>query len=769
MNLISALSKLVDVKEVTIGTEDGRTIFHEGKSSADDINAAAIVCHQNLTTTGNALGLGHLNEFILQGKDSIVIVPREDKIATVMLGGKSDGKEVLKLLRDEKWVIPEGTSLSERASAGPSILGNAGTRKVEQTPKKGPGSTVAKPAAPFSTPGNRADTQRNGTPLAVPRPNLTGIPERPGAGTLQEAVAAGSTRKNQVSPRSSNAGTKKPHTTSIPATPANRTLSTIRLSLFSGDLSEASLQRSKVSEYNCFAEKQKEQQFVLSLDVLCEIVGQLLDNNLSVQNRLTSILEAPEPLDSSLQWAALVWQCRLYLSQGKLEAAEEIAISCYQISHEFDNATRAATHCLIANVYMMAEKLEGALKILKTGRTFAERSKTEILGASIAMMEAQIFAAMRNFSRSLTAAEEARQKFPHSAYPRIILARLAILNRNVPEAVKLYNEILANNSKQPDALMDLSIVSLIESDAIEMSVVDMYFHLRELAPSAERIALMKKVLSKTRGFVPLRNLLVWRLLGIGDENTARFLYQPNTTDTYVNKFKPNILIGYSDSAMVVTRYVDADKYIASLPDTTVEAALDPPSKVGTETTAPCLSLPPEKILNMLEANVAEKLFSGELKAFSMPDLLEFLRNGKRTGALVCSSDDGVGAIELQEGFISSAIVPDVDNIGTLLLEKGKITRERLAEAIKAQEKDISGTRIGSILADKGIVDSESIRQALIEQTFSAIRTMLKWTNGRFVFTPSSSDNSRAAKGIELKLDARFILMELFREMDESNR
>ncbi|MBN2525731.1 MAG: DUF4388 domain-containing protein [Deltaproteobacteria bacterium] len=769
MNLISALNKLADVKEVTIGTEDGRTVFHEGKSSADDVNAAAIVCRQNMAKTGEALGLGNLSDFVLQGKDSIIIVPREDKIATVKIAGKTDGKKVTELLQTEKWVFFDRSTLAERAPNASSTLGNTGTKKKPLPPMKGLSGAASKTANPFGVPSLKTETQRNQTPLPVPRGNPFAVSGRPASGTLQEAVAQGVSKNMPAPPQATGAGAKKTRTTSIPATPANRTLATIRLALFTGDLSEVNMQRSKVAEYNCFVDKQKEQLFVSQLQMLCDVVGQLLENNLSVHKRLTSLLENPDDLDASLQWAALVWQCRLYLAQGKLDAAEDIAISFYQISHEFDNATRAATHCLIANVYMMEEKLEGALKILKTGRKFAERSRTEILAASIALMEAQIFAAMRNYPRSDSAAEEAAQKLPHSAYPKIIQARLAILSNKIPEAMKLYDEILTVNSKQPDSLVDISIVSMIESKSIDLSAVEMYFYMRELAPSIERFTQMKEMLSKKPGFIPLRNLLVWRLLGAGDVNTARFLYQLDKTGTVVNRFKPCILIGYSDSAMVVTRYVDADKYMASLPSAEPSADVGAGARITSESSAPCLSLPSENILKMLEADVAEKLFSGELKAFSMPDLLEFLRNGKRTGALLCSSDQGVGAIELREGFITCAIVPDVDNIGTLLLEKGKITKERLKEAIKAQEKDISGARIGRILADEGIVDSESVKQALIEQTFSAIRTMLNWTNGRFVFTPSSPEAARASKGLDLKLDARFILMELFREMDESNK
>jgi hypothetical protein len=171
---------------------------------------------------------------------------------------------------------------------------------------------------------------------------------------------------------------------------------------------------------------------------------------------------------------------------------------------------------------------------------------------------------------------------------------------------------------------------------------------------------------------------------------------------------------------------------------------------------------------MMDANSQDNLFSGELKMFSMPDLLEFLRNGHRTGSLICSSKHGIGAVELLEGYITSAIVPNGDNIGTLLLKKGKIKKEDIASSIDSQHKDLAGARIGAVLVEKGLVDAETIKEVIVEQTYSAIRTMLNWDDGRFAFTPTI-DQEFDREFVEVKLDSQHVLMELFRQIDEQNR
>ena len=48
----------------------------------------------------------------------------------------------------------------------------------------------------------------------------------------------------------------------------------------------------------------------------------------------------------------------------------------------------------------------------------------------------------------------------------------------------------------------------------------------------------------------------------------------------------------------------------------------------------------------------ESVFSGRLSVFALPDLLEFLRSGRRTGLLVCSSAAGLGRLRFRDGRIT---------------------------------------------------------------------------------------------------------------------
>lgn len=707
MSLFPTLKRIAEIKSITISNYEGVALIHEGASSPDDIAATSVVIAQKISHLGELVSLGAFASIVLQGEDTTVLVPREDQIACATVLGKTDGQKLISLLDAESWL-------------------SSTTQPTSNTP-------LAKPISRQPLPATRKTTD---AVKSVPAKIITA---------------------KQVPIR---------HT--IPATPAARTMKQIRLSLFSGDLFEAKSLCPQIAEFHFYSDSTRESIFVGHAKQLCELIGKLLKNvpnTMAAMDEFVAKSEHKEnSLDNSLHWAALIWQIRLLLCCGKVKKAIECARSAYHLAHEFDSASRVATRCVIANVYMMSgEKLDEALKVVKSSRSIALRSRSDLMVGAMALVEAQVLAMQRKYFQSSDAAKRALVQLPDSPYPKIMMARSAILRKQYVQARQLYEEILLANSTQPDALTDLQILAAVESKAIDLEDVSIYFEHKELTPTSKRVSALKAVLKRQPDFVPLRNLLVWRLNGIGDVKSAQFIYQSDTSDEHLCRFKPNVVIGYASSAVIAAGYCEVGAYLG---------ALNPADAITTSSLSefpiPRLSLPSEDILQLVESDMTENIFSGELKAFSMPDLLEFLRNGQRTGSLLCSSVHGVGAIELEDGFISSAVVPDVDNIGSLLLASGKVTKRELIEAVEAQEKDISGMKIGAILVERGIVDAQSIKDAIIEQTFSAVRVMLGWENGRFVFTPNNS--SRAFRsGLKIRVDSQYLLMELFRQLDEANR
>src|SRR4051812_48366346 len=92
---------------------------------------------------------------------------------------------------------------------------------------------------------------------------------------------------------------------------------------------------------------------------------------------------------------------------------------------------------------------------------------------------------------------------------------------------------------------------------------------------------------------------------------------------------------------------------------------------------------------------------GSLKEASLPDVLQLLSMGKKTGCLSVSDRSNFGSIYFDRGRITYAsIVNRRDRLGDTLLKTAVITQEQLDSAIRAQERQ-RGTRLGEILILQG--------------------------------------------------------------------
>ena len=74
---------------------------------------------------------------------------------------------------------------------------------------------------------------------------------------------------------------------------------------------------------------------------------------------------------------------------------------------------------------------------------------------------------------------------------------------------------------------------------------------------------------------------------------------------------------------------------------------------------------------------------GSLKEASLPDVIQLLFLGRRTGCLALADRHNFGTIYLDEGQITFAtIVNRRDRLGDLLIRKGRITAEQLSGPLR---------------------------------------------------------------------------------------
>ena len=159
------------------------------------------------------------------------------------------------------------------------------------------------------------------------------------------------------------------------------------------------------------------------------------------------------------------------------------------------------------------------------------------------------------------------------------------------------------------------------------------------------------------------------------------------------------------------------------------------------------------------------VFSGDLEEFSLPDLLEFLRNSHRTGLLTCTTDVGAGTVQLSRGMIISADSPNALDLREHFLTRPELgpDQRRLLAALPLECFDANA--IVDELASRDLASRDELERARVARIYSAFREMMAWTSGRFSFDPAVPVVSNPAHG----LSAQSILMQICQEQDEQDR
>jgi tetratricopeptide (TPR) repeat protein len=126
---------------------------------------------------------------------------------------------------------------------------------------------------------------------------------------------------------------------------------------------------------------------------------------------------------------------------------------------------------------------------------------------------------------------------------------------------------------------------------------------------------------------------------------------------------------------------------------------------------------------------------GSLREASLPDVLQLLAMGKKTGCLSVTHRNNFGFIYFDKGRISYAsIVNRRDRLGDILVKSGQLSQAQLNEAIalQARERD---ARVGDLLVRLGHLTREQLHQHIRMQIEEAVYFLFTWTQGTFNFEP----------------------------------
>lgn len=154
---------------------------------------------------------------------------------------------------------------------------------------------------------------------------------------------------------------------------------------------------------------------------------------------------------------------------------------------------------------------------------------------------------------------------------------------------------------------------------------------------------------------------------------------------------------------------------------------------------------------------------GSLKEASLPDVIQLLFLGRRTGCLAVADRQNLGYIYFDEGRISYAsIVNRRDRLGDMLVKHGRITGDQLRKAIERQDADRE-RRLGELLLEAGAITREELEEYVRLQIEEAVYHLFTWTSGTFNFEAGVRPDFQDAL---TSINPEFLLLEGARRVDE---
>ncbi len=154
---------------------------------------------------------------------------------------------------------------------------------------------------------------------------------------------------------------------------------------------------------------------------------------------------------------------------------------------------------------------------------------------------------------------------------------------------------------------------------------------------------------------------------------------------------------------------------------------------------------------------------GSLKEASLPDVVQLLFLGGRTGCLSVASERNFGSIWFDEGWIAFAgMVTRLDRLGERLVAAGTLSQGQLEEAV-ATHAAMPGDRFGSVLVRLGFISARQLEAELQRQVEETVYTLFTWTSGTFSFEAGVNPDDIEAR---LRLNPEGLLLEGARRVDE---
>lgn len=154
---------------------------------------------------------------------------------------------------------------------------------------------------------------------------------------------------------------------------------------------------------------------------------------------------------------------------------------------------------------------------------------------------------------------------------------------------------------------------------------------------------------------------------------------------------------------------------------------------------------------------------GSLKEASLPDVLQLLALGQKSGCLSIADRQNFGYIYFDKGRICYAsIVNRRDRLGDILVKHEKISQAQLDSAIGAQSKT-RDKKLGEILVTQNAISQPELERYMRVQIEESVFYLFTWTQGTFNF---EADVRPERQDFLVSINPESLLLEGARRVDE---
>jgi hypothetical protein len=130
---------------------------------------------------------------------------------------------------------------------------------------------------------------------------------------------------------------------------------------------------------------------------------------------------------------------------------------------------------------------------------------------------------------------------------------------------------------------------------------------------------------------------------------------------------------------------------------------------------------------------------GTIRDFGLPDIFQLIGLQRKTGILTLRNEKDQVTVAFENGMVVAADSSSKrleDRLGNVLVKQGKLSKERLDEALTTQKATLQ--RLGHVLVTQNAITDKDLKEAITVQISQLVFKVFRWRDGEYHFAPTDT-------------------------------